>query len=59
MTGAVSPGPGSLNGTRASATTKDGRKPRLPLRRVNPFDAENVDIALLEIGDEVADCRWT
>ena len=33
---------------------KDGGQPNLPLGRINPFDAEDADIALLEIGDELA-----
>ena len=38
-----------------AVAAKDGRKPRLPLGWVNPFDAEDPDAALLEIGDKLAD----
>ena len=46
---------GRLGGSRAAAAAKDWRKPGLPFGRVNPFDAEHADVALLEIGDELAD----
>ena len=38
-----------------AVAAKHGGKPRLPFGRVNAFDAEDADVALLEIGDEVTD----
>ena len=38
---------------RAASAAKDRRKPRFPVGRINAFDAEHADIALLEICDEM------
>ena len=44
-----------LRVSRDAVAAKDRGKPGLPLGWVNPFDAEDADVAHLKIGDKLAD----
>jgi hypothetical protein len=44
-----------LRVSRDAVAAKDRGQPVLPLGWVNPFDAKDADVALLKIGDKLAD----